>query len=58
MTLADIAERVGKPHLYIRGLVFRHKLEPLLVLYNPNRRYYSLLKVKELLRHDGRGAAH
>jgi hypothetical protein len=58
MTLADIAERVGKPAEILRSLVARRCLAPSLVLSNPGRRLYSLLKVKELLRREERGDAH
>jgi hypothetical protein len=58
MTLAEIADRIGKPAGVLRNLVARRKMPPLLVLYSPTRRYYSLLKVREMLRREERGDAH
>ena len=58
MTLADAAERCGVDVDWLRTKVRLSDVRPVQVCRYPTRYYYSLLKIKELVRLSGRGVPH
>lgn len=58
MSLEEAADRCKVDVNWLRNLVGRSPITPVLTALRPTRRYYSLLKIKELVRLSDRGAPH
>lgn len=58
VTLEEAADRFRVDVDQLRRLVAVHKIKPAIVAYNPHRRYYSLLRVKQMLLLVRRGTVH